>query len=77
MEFRIVNGLGKRVLAYFVRRFLKRKYGVKVKIKFHDHVDQGLTTKDGVTKFTLAVDAEAKESDISKLLDKLEAEEES
>ncbi len=76
MEFRIKSNLGKRLAAFIIKRVLRKKFGLKVKFKFTEGTTPEMTTENGVTKLSLSIEAEVKEKDVEKLLDKYDVEEE-
>ena len=70
MDIKVKRGWAKKVICFFLRRLVKKMFGVKVKFNFTENTNPTVTSDDkGKTHISLSIEAEVDEASLEKYVD--------
>jgi len=71
MDLRLKSRFAKKFVCWIIKKVVKNKFGIKVNFKFADGTTPNITTDEkGMSHISIAIEADVKESDLEKVIDK-------
>lgn len=75
MDLKIRTRFAKKVICFIIKKVIKNKFGVKVKFRFAEGTTPSVITDEkGVSHISIAIEADVKEADLEKVIDKYDDE---
>lgn len=73
MDIKIRTRFAKKFVCWIIKKIVKNKFGVKVNFRFAEGTTPNITTDDkGVSHISIAIEADVKETDLEKVIDKFD-----
>jgi len=71
MDIKIRSRFAKKLVCWIIKKVVKNKFGIKVNFKFAEGTTPNIVTDEkGVSHISVAIEAEVKETDLEKVIDR-------